>query len=419
LPNDGTGWFGPDTTKGATSRGQYGSPYTETTGIQEAYIYSVAQASAEVNKFGSNVVAKIFVKGSFIISSTINVPAPTCSGFRVAYGLEGVGYGGSTLLFTAGDGIVLNSTYSWNGGFMNGVQLEIDNSGTATAAFSAPDGINGNVAPFSFIDCWISQDNTLTPNANIIYFPSSGFVFYFTNSVIATGVNMVNAQPTTYFQSCLIGGGGVEWKLSMGSIYFNNCWITSPINYLPVSGVGGTGIFISINNSNVNLSGSYFIDLSNNSNPVTIFLSNCGAGTSASGTTYIINGNSSSGTPQVSLINFSSNFSQIASGLGLRYPPTIHNSTPTMLGVGIRNPTVTPSVPASGTAQQNTNNYPVNVYINGGTITEIQITHHGTIRTVFSNSTGLGLSGQLYELSPTDSITIIYTAAPTWEWLSD
>ena len=35
LPNDGTGWFGPDTTLGATAPGQYGSPYTETSGIAE------------------------------------------------------------------------------------------------------------------------------------------------------------------------------------------------------------------------------------------------------------------------------------------------------------------------------------------------------------------------------------------------
>ena len=33
LPNDGKGGFGPDTTKGATAPGQYGSPYTQSTGI--------------------------------------------------------------------------------------------------------------------------------------------------------------------------------------------------------------------------------------------------------------------------------------------------------------------------------------------------------------------------------------------------
>ena len=42
LPNDGTGWFGPDTTKGATAPGQYGGSFTNTFGAQEAvnYIYN-------------------------------------------------------------------------------------------------------------------------------------------------------------------------------------------------------------------------------------------------------------------------------------------------------------------------------------------------------------------------------------------
>ena len=39
--------------------------------------------------------------------------------------------------------------------------------------------------------------------------------------------------------------------------------------------------------------------------------------------------------------------------------------------------------------------------------------------TVFSNASGLALSGQVYKLNPSDSITITYTGAPTWEWLSD
>ena len=79
----------------------------------------------------------------------------------------------------------------------------------------------------------------------------------------------------------------------------------------------------------------------------------------------------------------------------------------------------TPAVPASATAQTNTNPYAVNVYLYGGTVTEIQITKNGTAYTVFSNASGLALSGQVYKLNPSDSITITYTTAPTWNWLSD
>jgi hypothetical protein len=48
LPNDGTGWFGPDTTKGATAPGQYGSPYTQTVGVQEVTSYVIAQGGGTI-----------------------------------------------------------------------------------------------------------------------------------------------------------------------------------------------------------------------------------------------------------------------------------------------------------------------------------------------------------------------------------
>ena len=79
----------------------------------------------------------------------------------------------------------------------------------------------------------------------------------------------------------------------------------------------------------------------------------------------------------------------------------------------------TPSVPATGTAQENTNSYAVNVYVYGGDVTEIQITKNGTAYTVLSVSTAIAMSGQAYKLNPGDSITITYSTAPSWEWLSD
>jgi hypothetical protein len=82
-------------------------------------------------------------------------------------------------------------------------------------------------------------------------------------------------------------------------------------------------------------------------------------------------------------------------------------------------PTTTPAVPASGTAQQNTNPYAVDVYIYGGDVTEIQITRNGTAYTVLSVSTAIAMSGQVYKLNPTDSITVTYSTAPDWTWLSD
>ena len=66
LPNDGKGGFGPDTTKGATAPGQYGSPYTETTGVGEAYTH------AANNKYFKIVLST----GTFSISETITITQP-------------------------------------------------------------------------------------------------------------------------------------------------------------------------------------------------------------------------------------------------------------------------------------------------------------------------------------------------------
>ena len=125
--------------------------------------------------------------------------------------------------------------------------------------------------------------------------------------------------------------------------------------------------------------------------------------TSVTGSAYIIKGNVFEGSNN---------------GVGPFPPGSLFYDNKTLTGNYPIEPT-TPSVPASATAQENTNPYPVDVYLYGGTVTEIQITKNGTAYTVFSNSTGLALSGQAYRLNPGDSITVTYTAAPSWEWLSD
>ena len=78
----------------------------------------------------------------------------------------------------------------------------------------------------------------------------------------------------------------------------------------------------------------------------------------------------------------------------------------------------TPSVPASGTAQQNTNPYAVKVYVTGGALTEIQITINGTAYTVYSNSTASAVY-EGFTLPIGASITLTYSTAPTWEWVPE
>jgi len=77
IPNDGFD-FGPDTMLNATSKDQYGPPYTQTSGIQEAWNYSVNIASNfPPTPPRSNFLHKIvFTDGVFYISKPITLTAP-------------------------------------------------------------------------------------------------------------------------------------------------------------------------------------------------------------------------------------------------------------------------------------------------------------------------------------------------------
>jgi len=85
----------------------------------------------------------------------------------------------------------------------------------------------------------------------------------------------------------------------------------------------------------------------------------------------------------------------------------------------LKNPNApsTPAVPASGTAQQNTNSYPVEVYLSGGSATQVQVTRYGTTYTIWSSSSATAIPPLTIRLNPGDSITITYSTAPSWTWM--
>ena len=77
-------------------------------------------------------------------------------------------------------------------------------------------------------------------------------------------------------------------------------------------------------------------------------------------------------------------------------------------GISTTPPAVaTPAVPASATALTNSTGVDVMVYIAGGTVTAVEI---GTV------TTGLVAGG--FYLANGETITLTYTAAPTWQWLA-
>lgn len=67
-----------------------------------------------------------------------------------------------------------------------------------------------------------------------------------------------------------------------------------------------------------------------------------------------------------------------------------------------------PAVPASGTAVTNTYGVDADVYVSGGTVTGVTI-----------NSTATGLTNGAFHIPVGSSITLTYSAAPTWQWIGE
>lgn len=69
---------------------------------------------------------------------------------------------------------------------------------------------------------------------------------------------------------------------------------------------------------------------------------------------------------------------------------------------------VQPAVPASGTAQTNTSGVDCDVFIAGGTVSAIAI-----------GGTSTGATSGAFHLPAGQTITLTYSAAPTWQWFGD
>ncbi len=103
IPNDGAD-FGPDTMLGATAPNQYGPPYTQTSGIQEAWNYALANAYYYSN-FNDYLILPIkLLNGSFNINSPLYLGIgnyPTSANYALE--ITGVGENNSEINYTGGN----------------------------------------------------------------------------------------------------------------------------------------------------------------------------------------------------------------------------------------------------------------------------------------------------------------------------
>ena len=454
LPNDGKGGFGPDTTKGATAPGQYGSPYTETGGFQESLTYLEPNGG------------KIIYIGSSI--AIINAPLTYNSSKPLTIeGVRGANNGNDVI----GPAIQPSSSFT-SGSFLLSVTSTVGNTGSltirdfafygnvGTGTTQVAGGIQGN--PNGSTTTAIPQ--ITLDNCKFVYLTDA---LYF-NQEGSGPINISNSLFTYSNRGIHLTGssGGtnhyvnIETYITNIPIYIDDSTSSTVVisNFvflgaLVFAYVGNGSIAMSNGSADMNSSSGLYGFGSGSGTP-SLFLANCNltilsgspAGTpmfafvdsAPSGahwhiwginTTYTFVGNSGTAypllsyngtnTPAFRLYDFGGEvILQQSASITIGYTgfTTVYAKK---INYSYVSPVGTPSVPASGTAQQNTQPYAVDVYVYGGAVTEIQITKNGTANTVLSVSTAIAMSGQHFPLNNGDSITITYTTAPTWNWLSD
>ena len=185
IPNDGAD-FGPDTTKGATAPGQYGSPYTVSVGLQESvnYVYNKKGGRIFI-KNGHYVISAysqgLYSQGGIVIPYTPATDAPIPIQIEGESSIFAIYQGSTSGVSGNGPGLTPMGT--------NGVVIDIsnlDNSSGQSLLTAAIVGDFDNGVPLNFSNTTVKIVNIATLNAAS---PSTcGFYFNNTSSAVLTDV---------------------------------------------------------------------------------------------------------------------------------------------------------------------------------------------------------------------------------------
>jgi len=205
IPNDGAD-FGPDTMLNATSKGQYGPPYTKTSGLLEAVNYQ--------QKNGGKIQ---MTAGRFVISSDAPLTQVTTSNV--------LGYPEYAIIPLSGQAIVnntVNNVLSFN---ISGVAGDINSGGT---------GINNE------INVWNNNTTTIIDVSSLSNLPSNASVVLFgynrmnlpSGTIVSEIINMhdfviFTAQPTASGENIC---GGYDFYNSWDA-NVTNVTVYSPNNF--------------------------------------------------------------------------------------------------------------------------------------------------------------------------------------------
>jgi len=420
IPNDGAD-FGPDTLYGTSSKGMYGPPYTQTTGIQEAWNYAFATATTDYPGQSAIKPGVYWMKPILLLDGifTVNQKVFLSPAVPIANPkMIGSGMMTTYVYWDFNDNCIEIDHTNRN---IAGSNIEIgymqpqagSNVGAGTAFFAA-NYVSGD--PSYQHNVFQSYDmdfaNSFSGNA---MFSLTGFqkIILYNPQVYSGGVYGTLYTENTGYISVL---GGFMYG-NPYNFYANN--VQSVVIYGTHNG-GAAGVLSNVEYLYIDHHNLYFPFQING--PVQyMHIAKLNSGY----TTNLLDTQSSSSVSiqklKIDYLNvYNASLTLSASNLitinDIEVDTLNIASGAAIYGQWVNSP-ATPAVPASGTAITNTNLYPVLVYINGGAITNItRKTITGTSYTVYSDSTASAVYMPV-RLESGDSITITYTTAPTWTWV--
>ena len=394
--NDGAD-FGPDTKLGATTPWQYGPPYSNSWGVNEAaeYVTTLSSRGGTV-KFSSDSIFDV-------LSNGISLPGFSSSNQSVYLDGNGATWinpgAGQTSVSLKTSGLSLIDIRNLTIFNSKGIGVDISNASPAAQRavleniFCFMEGASGpafKVTSSSYLlNCSTNPSSILemVAGGGPVYVQDGiyGQITGACQQLVCDNVDFVGSS-----QPLVITGSPASSHTPL-VIIFNGCYFdgsTTDIVDINVQLATTTPIYIKFKECIfAGFNGKYMVG--STTSPATKM-----------NLTLIVEGGSVGGT---GMIDFNPSY---FNGLSKIYD-TVGNSITRSAQIQ----PATPAVPASGTPQSNTNNYPVNVYIYGGTITTIDYTPAGGV------AIEVGTTGPAtVKLNPGDSITLTYSAAPSWKW---
>ncbi|MEM3862357.1 MAG: hypothetical protein QW203_07765, partial [Thermoplasmatales archaeon] len=201
MLNDGAD-FGPDTLLGASSPSQYGPPYTQTSGIQEAFDYAIPLGF------------KVMLVGDFNAGFYIDVPLVLRSTYINAV-IEGTGGDGETYI---------RCSSNFSGNYL--LSIELQGNLRLRGIRWIPQLPNGTKINYGF-------NYNYTTNSDLFYSD-----FTFDAPAIAHLYQAYYVSGRQFFERVQFNGGGQYFfytTYSNAMFQFNQCHISSPFYSMPTS----------------------------------------------------------------------------------------------------------------------------------------------------------------------------------------